>query len=108
MSETCPKCGAEAKPRVDGPFITFECGAWQGDELHRTTLCRWREEHLLPVEAQFAASEQARHIAERALWLCCQNEVERQIDANGGCALNIDEACEMWREEAVLGEATDE
>lgn len=60
------------------------------------------------LEDDLAASERARRIAERALWLCCQNEVERQIAVNGSCALTVEETRGMWCKAAAMVEASDE
>jgi hypothetical protein len=59
------------------------------------------------LTGELAASERARRIAERALWLCCQDEVERQIAVNGSCALTVDEARGMWCKAAAMVEASD-
>lgn len=60
------------------------------------------------LEDDLAASERARRIAERALWLCCQDEVERQIAVNGSCALTVEETRGMWCKATAMVEASDE
>jgi ssDNA-binding Zn-finger/Zn-ribbon topoisomerase 1 len=99
--ETCPKCGA-AKRLVQWSGRTeYRCGTivFVNGTVSDGPEC---------MTAQLAASERARRIAERALWLCCQDEVERQIAVNGSCALTVEETRGMWCKAAAMVEASDE
>lgn len=69
MTEQCPKCGSELRTK-NNRFKYYLCGSWEGDELHRTSECKWYEVHNNEKEElrnQLAAKDAELVVARRAL-----------------------------------------